>query len=101
MAVEKAKYSWMKRLSDTAETSLNGFKVDALDGIAGRIEQVLYWSDAKVPDYVVVGTGRWIFGHKSVISVKVIEDVDVQNKRLRISLSRDQIRQAPEFLPCI
>ncbi|MFA5809037.1 MAG: hypothetical protein WC935_01695 [Thermoleophilia bacterium] len=101
MTGKQATNSWVKRLMDADETSLSGFTVDAVDGIAGRIEQVLYWSDARVPDYVVVGTGRWIFGHKSVLSIKVIEEVDLENRRLRMSLSKEQIRQAPEFLPGI
>jgi hypothetical protein len=91
---------WMKILENEGEVDLNGFKVEALDGAAGRIEQMLYWSDAKMPDYVVVDTGRWLFGHKSVLSIRTIEDIDVENRSLKIALSKRQIREAPEFLPC-
>jgi len=91
---------WMKMLESAGEVDLNGFRVEALDGAAGRIEQMLYWSDARTPDYVVIDTGRWLFGHKSVLSIDMIEEVDMKNRSLRISLSKRQIRDAPEFLPC-
>ena len=92
-------YVWANRMSDSGLESLQGFKVQALDGEAGRVEQVLYWSDTARPDYIVVGSGRWFFGHKSVLSVMVIEDVDISARKVMIGLSCEQVRSAPEFLP--
>jgi hypothetical protein len=91
--------SWMRRLADSRDASLKGYRVEARDGAAGQVEQVLYWSDASVPDYIVVGTGRWFFGHKSVLSVQLIEDIDPSSRRIRMKLSRAEIREAPEHLP--
>ncbi len=95
----KASDKWLNLLGNDREIDLNGFVVEADDGAAGRIEQVLYWSDARVPDYVVVETGGWLFGHRSVLPVNTIEHVDRENKSLKICLSKRQIREAPEFLP--
>jgi hypothetical protein len=100
MTGEKVSASWFKKLESAGDIDLNGFRVEASDGIAGRIEQVLYWSDAKVPDYVVIDSGRWLFGHKSILSIGMIDDVDMENRSLRIRLSKREIREAPEFLPC-
>ena len=83
------------------DIDLSGFRVEALDGSAGRIEQVLYWSDARTPDYVVIDSGGWLFSHKSVLSIREVEEVDEKSRCLRIRMSRKQIREAPEFLPCI
>jgi len=91
---------WMRLLENAGEVDLNGFRVEALDGAAGRIEQMLYWSDAKLPDYVVIDTGRWLFGHRSVLSIEMVEDIDMESRSLKIRLSKRQIREAPEFLPC-
>ena len=88
---------WARRLEDAG--ALRGFRVVAVDGQAGKIEQVLYWSDTSRPDYIVVQNGRWLFGHKAVIPVETIEDVDVSHRRLRVALSKEQIRRAPEYLP--
>lgn len=100
MTGAQAATKWKKILEDAGEADLSGFRVEALDGSAGRIEQMLYWSDASMPDYVVIDTGRWLFGHKSVLSIQMIEEIDLENRSLRIRLSKRQIREAPEFLPC-
>lgn len=92
---------WFRKDGQVGEIDLSGFRVEALDGAAGRIEQVLYWSDASVPDYVVIDSGGWIFRHKSVLSFREVEEVDAESRCLRIRMSRKQIREAPEFLPCI
>jgi len=91
--------AWKRRMRDSQLESLQGFTVIATDGEAGSVEQVLYWSDTASPDYIVVGSGRWFFGHKSVLSVMVIEDVDVGARQVRVGLSRGQVREAPEYLP--
>jgi hypothetical protein len=101
MTGKQANRSWVKRMRETGGVSINGFQVEAQDGNAGRIDEVLYWSDNQKPDYIIVGTGRWFFGHKSVLPVDAIEDVDLENRRLRVRLSRAQVRKAPEFLPCV
>ena len=91
----------MKRLRDADLATLRGFRVEGRDGEAGRIEQVLYWSDSGTPDYIVIGTGRWFFSHKAVLPVDQIEDVDIAAKLVRVNLSCKEIRSAPEFLPLI
>ncbi len=91
--------SWARRLEETGTDSLRGFSVEAADGEAGRIDQVLYWSEAERPDYVVVSEGRWFSRRRSVLSIKVIESVDTANRRLKVSMSREEIRQAPGYLP--
>lgn len=88
----------IKMLEESEGLTLHGFKVFAADGPAGRVDQILYWSDARLPDYIVIGSGRWFFGHKSVLSVETIVNIDVNHRRLNIGLSREQIRRAPEFL---
>lgn len=99
MIAERASTGWMRRLQEAGGINLDGFTVEALDGAAGKIDQVLYWNDALTPDFVVVGTRRWLIGRKSVLSIDVIEEVDLTNRRLRVRLSREQVRQAPESLP--
>lgn len=100
MTGKQAGTKWMKIMENAGEVDLNGFKVQALDGAAGRIEQMLYWSDATKPDYLVIDNGGWLFGHKSVLSIQMIEDIDLENRSLSIGLSKRQIKEAPEFLPC-
>jgi hypothetical protein len=86
-------------LQDGGEVSLRGFEVDACDGPGGKVEQVLYWSDATNPDYIVVSQRRWIFGRKSVLPVGSIENIDVRARRLKVGMSRQQVLRAPRYLP--
>lgn len=89
----------IKKLEEELGISLRGFKVSAADGQAGKIEQVLYWSDNRVPDYIVVSNRRWLLARKSVLPVEAIDRIDVKARRLKIGLSRQEIREAPEYLP--
>lgn len=86
-------------LQNSGEISLKGFEVEACDGHGGKVDQMLYWSDITNPDYIVVAQRRWIFGRKSVLPVESIEDVDVRGRRLKIRMSRQQVRDAPKYLP--
>lgn len=89
----------IKKLEEEQGVSLRGFKVSATDGPAGKIEQVLFWSDNRMPDYIVVSNRRLLLARKSVLPVETIERIDVKNRTLRIALSRQEIREAPEYLP--
>ena len=90
---------WQRRLENTTCATLMGFKVQATDGNAGHVDQVVYWTDVRRPDYVVVEKGRWLFNRKAVLRVDTIEDVDMHNRSLKVTLSREQIRQSPEQVP--
>jgi hypothetical protein len=90
---------WMRRLRESEQDTVRGFRVEAIDGEAGRVEQVLYWNHTDAPDFIIVGSGRWFFGRKAVLPVRDIEDIDIDSKLVRMNLSREEIRNAPEFLP--
>jgi hypothetical protein len=89
-----------KVLQGSGETSLCGFTVETEDGSGGVVEQVLYWSRVSVPDYIVVRIKRWVFSRKTVLPVGFIEDVDIRGRRLKISLNRQQVREAPKYTSC-
>jgi hypothetical protein len=86
-------------LRESGFDTLRGFRVEAADGEVGKVDQVLYWTNTDAPDFIVIGTGKWVFGHKAVISVKDIVDVDIASRMVKMSLSSREIRNAPEFLP--
>jgi len=100
MARRKSNIGWFRKLERAGESDLNGFRVEASDGLAGRIEQVLYWSDARIPDYIVIESGRWLFGRKSILSTGMIDEVDTEKRSLTMRMSKREIREVPECLPC-
>jgi hypothetical protein len=45
----------------------------------------------------VVDTGFWIFGKKRMIPAGVISRVDHDDRQVYVALTKDQIKQAPDF----
>ena len=75
---------------------LKGFKVEARDGSIGHIDEA---TDEVGRSYIVVDTGPWIFGRKVVIPAGTIERIDWDQEHVFVSLTKDQIKNSPEFDP--
>ena len=73
---------------------LVGFDVEATDGSIGTIDEA---SDRAGSAYLVVDTGFWIFGKKRLIPAGVVQRVSEDDKKVYVSLSKDEIRSAPDF----
>ena len=73
---------------------LSGFKVEALDGSIGSIDESTYGTDRS---YVVVDTGPWIFGKKVMLPAGVIRGIDEDDERVFVNRTKDEIKNAPEF----
>jgi hypothetical protein len=71
-----------------------GFKVEAIDGEIGAIDEATWEVGSS---YVVVDTGPWIFGKKVLLPAGVIDRVDVDDQRVFVHRTKDQIQNAPEF----
>ena len=76
--------------------NLTGFGVEARDGSIGKVDEA---SDEVGSSAVVVDTGPWIFGRKVVIPAGVIERVDTNDEKIVVSMTKDQIKDSPEFDP--
>jgi hypothetical protein len=73
---------------------LTGLKVEARDGAIGKIDEA---TDDVGASYLVVDTGPWIFGKKVVLPAGVIERIDVDEERVVVSLTKEQIKDSPEY----
>ena len=85
---------WTYREDLWLTTDLNGFKVEALDGEIGSIDEK---SNDVGSSYLVVDTGPWIFGKKVLLPAGVIDRVDLNDRRVFVSRTKDEIQHAPEF----
>ena len=47
--------------------------------------------------FIVVDTGPWIFGRKVMLPAGVIRDVDLHSEMVFVDLTKDEIKNAPEF----
>ena len=73
---------------------LIGFKVEALDGSIGKVDEATYEAGGS---FVVVDTGPWIFGKKVMLPAGVIRDLDLDTETVFVNRTKDQIKNAPEF----
>jgi hypothetical protein len=86
-------WTFRTALSGTRE-ALVGCEVEARDGSIGKVDEA-------TPDtgrvHIVVDTGPWIFGRKVVIPAGTIERIDVDDKKIFVALTKDQIKDSPEY----
>lgn len=75
-------------------SNLVGYTVEAADGSIGKIDE----STNEIGlAHVIVDTHRWIFGKKRLIPAGAINDVDHVGKRVMVSMTKDQIKSAPDY----
>ncbi|MEU3794237.1 PRC-barrel domain-containing protein [Streptomyces fructofermentans] len=77
-----------------AGTDLIGFKVEATDGTIGKVDK---HSDDVNSSYLVVDTGVWIFGKHVLLPAGTVKTVDQAERKIYVSLTKDQIKDSPEF----
>src|SRR5262245_65365101 len=88
-------WTYRTNLQGTKE-ALVGCGVEARDGSIGKIDEA---TNETGRAYVVVDTGPWIFGRKVVIPAGTIERIDVDDKNVFVAMTKDQIKDSPEYDP--
>ena len=78
----------------SGDIDLTGYKVEALDGDIGKIDEATYDTGTS---YVVVDTGPWIFGKKVMLPASVIDRVEPADEQVFVNRTKDEIKNAPEF----
>ncbi|MEO3808412.1 PRC-barrel domain containing protein [Sphaerisporangium sp. B11E5] len=71
-----------------------GYHVEATDGRIGSVDEATY----EVGDsYLVVDTGPWIFGKKVLLPASTVTQIDPQERKIFVSRTKQEIKDAPEF----
>ncbi|HJR96546.1 MAG TPA: PRC-barrel domain containing protein [Actinomycetota bacterium] len=73
---------------------VEGFHVEAADGEIGKVDEATYDVGSS---FIVVDTGPWIFGRKVVLPAGVIERIDMDDRKVSVRLTKDQIKDSPEL----
>ena len=79
---------------DLDTTDITGYSIHAVDGDIGKVDK---HNNETGSAYVLVATGPWIFGKTVMLPVGVIERIDHENKIVHVSVTKDQIKNAPEY----
>jgi FKBP-type peptidyl-prolyl cis-trans isomerase 2 len=85
---------WTYRDTTIGQTDVVGFEVEATDGSIGKVHEATYDVGES---RIVVDTGPWIFGKKVLLPAGVIDRVDAANEKVFVALSKDEIKNAPEY----
>src|SRR5438034_10351013 len=85
---------WTLNVAKAPNVDLSGFKVEALDGSIGKVDEATYETG---DSFVVLDTGPWIFGKKVMLPAGVIRDLDLDTETVFVNRTKDQIKNAPEF----
>jgi hypothetical protein len=85
---------WSYNIQTVPNVDLAGFKVEALDGSIGKVDES---TNEAGGSFLVVDTGPWIFGKKVMLPAGVIRDIDLDTETVFVNRTKDQIKNAPEF----
>lgn len=76
------------------ELDISGYDVVATDGKIGSVDDATYEVGQS---YLIVDTGPWIFGKKVMLPASVVTEIDPQERKLFVSRTKQEIKNAPEF----
>lgn len=74
---------------------LNGDAIVAQDGEIGSVKDVYFDDERWAVRYLVVDTGKWLPGKEVLVSPTSITSADAGAGKIRVNLTREQVKQAP------
>ena len=94
----------LKRMDQISETRLRsvgevlGYHIAATDGEIGHVEDFIVETKVWTLRYLVVDTRNWLPGGRKVLIPPFWQDdIDWRSQRLRVTMTRDAVRQSPEI----
>jgi hypothetical protein len=78
---------------------VSGYKIEANDGAIGHVDHFIFDDETWDVRYLVVKTRDFLPGKSVLISPEWVSDIDWDGSRVHIDLTRDQIKDAPEYDP--
>jgi hypothetical protein len=85
---------WTYRDDTLVGNALVGLEVVATDGEIGKVDEA---TDEAGTSGIVVDTGTWILGRKVLLPAGVIQRVDLDEEKIYVGLTKDEIKNAPEY----
>lgn len=81
-------------------TEVMGYHIHARDGEIGHVEDFIVEDHTWTIRYMIIDTRNWLPGSRKVlVSPKWIDSVEWLENKVKIDLTVEQIRQAPEYDP--
>jgi len=87
--------AWDPHLRST--DAVSGYNIQAADGEIGHVEDFIIDDETWAIRYLIVGTRNWWPGKKVLVSPHWIERVSWNESKVFVNLSRETIKQSPEY----
>lgn len=87
--------AWDSHLRSTH--ALRGYHVKAMDGEIGHVEGFVVDDETWAIRYLIINTRNWWPGKHVLVSPRWIESVSWDEKKVFVNLSRETIKQSPEY----
>ena len=78
-----------------------GYHIQARDGEVGHVEDFIADDETWIICYMVVDTQKWLSGRKVLVAPAWAEKVSWADRKVHLDLSRETIRNSPEFDPSL
>jgi hypothetical protein len=78
-----------------------GYRIHALDGDIGHVENFMFDNDDWSLHYFIVDTSNWWFGKRVLIATQAIKGVEWSDRRVRVDVLREQVRTSPTWDPLV
>jgi sporulation protein YlmC with PRC-barrel domain len=77
--------------------AVHGYEVESSDGAVGKVSDFILDDETWSIRYLIVKTGNWLWGKQVMISPRWIGSVSWAESKVFTTLSREEIRSAPEY----
>ena len=81
---------------DKAKT-LNGYKLDSLDGEIGTVKEFYFYDRHWTVRYLSANTGDWLTGRRVLISPYALTAVNKKERLITVNLTKKQIEDSPSL----
>lgn len=82
-----------------SSAAVTGYDIEASDKTIGHVRDFVFDADSWAIRYLVVDTRNWWPGGKKVlVATHWIDRIDWAEKRVYVNLTREQVKQSPEYL---
>jgi uncharacterized protein YrrD len=71
-----------------------GYAIEAADGPIGHVEDFLVDESSWALSGMIVDTRNWLPGGKVVLPPSAVADIDWQNKKVKVRLTREEIKSS-------
>jgi hypothetical protein len=78
---------------------VHGYGIEAVDGSIGHVDDFIFNDETWGLRYFVVDTRKWLQGRHVLISTEWVERVSWEKRKAYVALTREEVRNSPEYDP--